>query len=247
MIYAIGDIHGSYYKLVALYKQIMSDIARLKLDHATIIFLGDYVDRGPDSDRVLDFLMGLESANTDGLQHIFLKGNHEDMMVNVYHRNGHVDMWVTNGGRATLDAFECATEMDFYENPKFREWMNWCATRPTLYVMGRYAFVHGGYDCRVSTSKQNPDVLMWKRVSDYMWGKDYENCEFVVVHGHTYTPKPLMFKNEVGIDTGACSGGVLTAACLPEDIGMYSAEEIENMSSANVDSILNEEIYFLNA
>jgi serine/threonine protein phosphatase 1 len=246
MIYAIGDIHGMYFKLVALYKQIRSDIIARNLDHATIIFLGDYVDRGPDSDRVLDFLMGVDAIDAD-VNHIFLKGNHEDMMVNVYHRDGHVDMWVTNGGRQTLDAFECVTELDFYENPKFREWMNWCATRPTLYVMGRYAFVHGGYDCRETAGKQNPDVLMWKRTSDYMWGKDYDNCEFVVVHGHTVSSEAVMFRNEIGVDTGACSGGVLTAACLPECISAYSATEIENMTEAQVDSILNEEISFLTA
>jgi serine/threonine protein phosphatase 1 len=245
MIYAIGDIHGMYFKLVALYKQIRADIIVQNLDHATIIFLGDYVDRGPDSDKVLDFLMELE--DTDGIQHIFLKGNHEDIMINVYYRDGHVDMWLENGGLATLDAFECASHHDFYENPRLRDYMIWIAHRPTMHIMGRYAFVHGGYDVSKSPGEQNPDVLMWMRIPPYMEGHQYDTCEFTVVHGHTMTPKPLVCKNEIGVDTGACNGGELTAVCLPEDIGVYSANEVNNMTETQLDSILGEEIYFLSA
>lgn len=245
MIYAIGDVHGMFHKLERLYAQIMDDIVFQNLDHATIVFLGDYVDRGPDTDRVLDFLMELE--DTDTLKHIFLRGNHEDMMVNVYYRDGHVDMWVENGGRQTLDAFECVTHHDFYENPRLREYMIWCACLPFMHIMGRYVFVHGGYDMRKTPGEQQKEYVMWKREVPYTLGREYDDCEFVVVHGHTPHPEPQVFKNEINVDTWACYAGKLTAACLPEDIGVYTANEISNMTEKQVDALINEEIRFLTA
>lgn len=243
MIYAIGDIHGMFHKLVALYGKILNDISSHGLQHATIIFLGDYVDRGPDSDRVLDYLMQLE--DTDVIRHIFLKGNHEDMMVNVYYRKGLAKMWIDNGGRQTLDSFGCPTPIDFYENPRFRDYIVWCETLPVIHVMDRYAFVHGGYDTRLTAGNQNPDTLMWKRSTPYTLGREYDNCEFVIVHGHTPHPEPLIYKNEINIDTFACYDGKLTAACLPEDIGKYTSGEINDMSEQQVHSIIDKKVRFL--
>ena len=130
IIYAIGDVHGRLELLNNLLSQIENDDAQ---GHdKEVVFLGDYVDRGTDSDRVLDFLMGLDDIlGTDSVKHIFIKGNHEDMMVNVYHRDGHVDMWVTTGGRLTLDAFECVSIVDRSESYKCGEWEYGSERHPT--------------------------------------------------------------------------------------------------------------------
>jgi serine/threonine protein phosphatase 1 len=245
MIYAIGDIHGAFDKLNRLYCMIITDIDRFKIERATIIFLGDYVDRGPEPKKVLDFLMDLE--DTDKIQHIFLKGNHEDMMVNNYYRDGHVDMWVTNGGRETLDAFECVTPEDFYGNPKLEKYIIWCKKLPLLYIIGKYAFVHGGYDPKQLPGNQHPNVLLWKRSTPYMLGKEYDDCIFTVVHGHTPHAEPQKFRNEINVDTFACYNGKLTAARLPEDITAYNKNELDRMHPKAVDLIINEKITFLNA
>lgn len=245
MIYAIGDIHGMFDKLQTLHNKIIADIAFHGGAHATIIFLGDYVDRGPDTDKVLDFLMGLK--NTDKLTYIFLKGNHEDMMVNNYYRNGHNDMWLVNGGRQTLDALECPTILDFYENLRFKEYIVWCATLPTIHVMDRYAFVHGGYDPKRPPGEQNPDLLMWKRTVPYIKGQEYRDCDFVVVHGHTPHVEPEVYINEINVDTFACYGGKLTAVCLPEDITKYTAIEINDMAATQLNGIINQELRFITA
>jgi len=244
MIYAVGDIHGMFDKLKTLHNKIIADIAYHGGTHATIVFLGDYVDHGPKPAEVLDFLMGLK--NTDKLTYIVLKGNHEDMMVNNYYRNGHCDMWVTNGGRETLDAFGCVTILDFYNNRQFKDYMIWCEALPTLHVMGRYVFVHGGYNPKLPPEEQNPDLLMWKRDNTYNW-MQYKECEFVVVHGHTPHVEPQVFTNEINVDTYAWRDGKLTAVCLPQDIADYTAEELNAMTTEQVNIIINEKIRFLTA
>lgn len=245
MIYAIGDIHGMYTKLTRLYRMITMDIASHGITDATIIFLGDYVDRGPQSDKVLDFLMSLK--DTDSLTHIFLKGNHEDMMVDNYYRDGHITMWLTNGGRETLDAFGIDWPDNFYNNSDLKDYIIWCKKLPTMHIIGPYAFVHGGYDCKFPPHEQRNEVLMWKRVTPYMEGREYNNCDFIIVHGHTPFKEAQVHTNEINVDTFACYDGPLTAVRLPNDLTDQALALSDTVTTESINAALSAEIKFLTA
>lgn len=117
MYYAIGDIHGEITLLKSLYSKILTLIEDTHDQNPVIVFLGDYVDRGEDSKAVLDFLMDLK--DTDTLSHVFIKGNHEDLMIQASEglKNNNSwpsRVWLQNGGTKTLqdsqqvvNALEC--------------------------------------------------------------------------------------------------------------------------------------------
>lgn len=217
MIYAIGDIHGMFDKLKRLYSLILLDITSKGYEENTIVFLGDYVDRGPDSKDVLDFLMGL--TDTENITHIFLKGNHEQMMIDCYNNfsQNAVRMYLVNGGYETLLSFDCATQESFCGNDRFKPYIDWVNDLPAIFIEGPYAFVHGGYDPNFPPSQQREEVLLWKRTNDYNRFIAYRDCDYIVVHGHTPHREYQIFPNEINVDTAACfPDGKLTAAVLPD-------------------------------
>lgn len=218
MIYAIGDIHGMRNKIISLYDKILFDA---KDEKSTIVFLGDYVDRGLESKETLDFLLSLKDS--DQINHIFLKGNHEQMMVDFYYRNMSDHVYLLNGGRETLYSFYCVTAEDFYNpNEMVHPYIQWMKDLPFIHRIGNYVFVHGGYDTRKSFDEQEEDVVLWKRVSPYCEFNEYVNCEYIIVHGHTPKTEPFIAPNEINVDTGSCfDDGKLTAVCLPEN---YNAD-----------------------
>lgn len=243
MIYAIGDIHGSYSKLKELYSKILSDINSYDDKTGTIVFLGDFVDRGTHTREVLDFLMGLKDS--ENIKHIFVKGNHEDMMYDFYYNNLSKEMYLANGGVQTLDSFECATSKDFCLNENIKPYIDWIGSLPPIHIIERYAFVHAGYDTRKSFDEQNPVVLLWKRVSPYSEYCEYVDCEYMVIHGHTPHKLPRIHMNEINVDTNACYEGDLTAVCLPCLLDEYSIEEIKSMDAVKFNSIVKEKLYFI--
>lgn len=203
-IYAIGDIHGCYEKLVTLLDKIRKQFD-LKSD--TLLFLGDYIDRGPDSFRVTEYLIDLKKQ-IPGI--VFLKGNHEEMF-GQYLLGLDRYSYLANGGRQTLESY-----MD--KNPPAemqtipREHLNFFSSLSLYYESDEYIFVHAGLKDRVPLEKQKSEDLLWIRNrfihSDSDYGKQ-------VVFGHTPFPEPLVMKNKIGIDTGAVYGNRLTCVNLP--------------------------------
>jgi serine/threonine protein phosphatase 1 len=218
-IYAIGDIHGMVNKLERLYAKILRDIAFRGITDVTIIFLGDYIDRGPCSKEVLDFLMNL--TDTDVIKHIMLFGNHEDMLVTAYYNPDNLaarHVYLTNGGIEGMDSFGYSNRFPtVHDAPEFLPYIKWMESLPVKYKIDNYVFVHGGYDMRVSYDEQSDDVVVWKRTEKN--GMIYNDCEYVIVHGHTTYLEPVDYPNEIGVDTGACWGESteLTAVLLTED------------------------------
>lgn len=203
LVYAIGDIHGMVNKLERLYAKILLDIKSHNVDDATIVFLGDYIDRGPCSKEVLDFLMSLR--DTDNLKHIMLKGNHEEMIVSAYHNPENLavrQVWLANGGIQCRESFNCLTR-DFtrHQAPEFLPYIMWLDALPLKYKVDDYVFVHGGYDMRKSYDEQEDEVLVWKRTKKSAF--TYRECEYIIVHGHTPFIDPLNYPKQIGIDTGA--------------------------------------------
>ncbi|MEN8689641.1 MAG: metallophosphoesterase family protein [Desulfobacterales bacterium] len=202
-IYAVGDIHGCYDKLLALMEKMDIDF-----ESDTLVFLGDYIDRGPQSFEVVAYLADLNQryANT-----IFLKGNHEQMLEKYLSGEDRIT-YLVNGGQQTLESYMNrprpegepaipSTHLEFFKSLQI------------YHETQKYIFVHAGLKNKVPLEKQKTEDLLWIRrrfiESKYDYGK-------MVVFGHTPLHEPLLLPNKIGIDTGAVYGNRLTCVRLPE-------------------------------
>lgn len=205
--YAIGDIHGRLDLLEDLMGKIKSHWQAVNADNVTIVFLGDYVDRGPESAHVVAYLRS--RVDEPNLKYFFLKGNHEDMMASAS------EFWIPNGGGATVSSYEALYPVAPIDAlTKDAEWM-WGL--PTVYADDHRVFVHAYVDERKSIEDQDPIHNMWVRYDSF---EDVGYNGKHVVHGHTPQAKgkPLMKTNRTNIDTGAVfKGGALTAAAFKDD------------------------------
>ena len=200
LAYAIGDVHGCLDKLVRL-------LARCR-EHAgdrpsRLVFVGDYLDRGPNSRGVIETLMKLQRKEPTRV--ICLRGNHEAMMLEAAH-TGDDDMWLLNGGGCTLGSYGIAQAPDM---PPAH--LDWVAALPLTFDDGRRLFVHAGVNPRVPLDRQAEQDLLWIREPFLSSRSDYGR---LIVHGHTplHTGVPDLRRNRLNIDTAAVFGGPLTAA-----------------------------------
>lgn len=207
--YAFGDIHGESDKLNNLYNEVKESV-RWNGEESHLVFLGDYIDRGPDSAGVIEFLRLVQEENDFWSSITFLKGNHEDMWFR-YSTDPYI--WLMNGGTETLASYEKLYGRDWQEI--FYDDMEWAKANMTLYKeTENFIFVHAGLYPGLKPDETGENILLWVRDSflnsDYDWGK-------YVVHGHTPTLNNIvMKKNRLGIDTAACFGGYLTCALLKD-------------------------------
>jgi len=199
-IFVIGDIHGCFDKLRVL-------IDKIKFDpkHDSLVFLGDYIDRGPDSFEVVTYLINLKKQFRNI---IFLKGNHEDMLEN-YLSGLDRSTFLYNGGNQTLQSY-CK---HVYNNLIPPEHLKFFESLVLFYQTDNYIFVHAGLRDNIRLERQNPKDLLWIRSSFIE-----SNCNFGkrVIFGHTPFEKPFVQSNKIGIDTGAVYGNLLTCVELPE-------------------------------
>jgi serine/threonine protein phosphatase 1 len=202
-IFAIGDIHGCYDRLKVLMDKIPIDCSR-----DALVFIGDYIDRGPHSVEVVDYLIQLKNRFPEV---ILLKGNHEDMLDKFI--NG-VDRftYLLNGGQQTLDSYLTKpVQSEFSPIPP--DHMEFFKSLRLFYETEEFIFVHAGLRPRVPLESQNTEDLLWIRdkfvSSKYDFGKR-------VIFGHTPLKKPLVEPNKIGIDTGAVYGNALTCIQLPD-------------------------------
>jgi serine/threonine protein phosphatase 1 len=208
-LFAIGDIHGSFDKLQDLMQKIPIDFAT-----DTLVFIGDYIDRGPGSVEVVDYLLDLKKRVPEI---IFLKGNHEDMLEKYLDGTDRFT-YLLNGGQNTLDSYLSKTDRTG-SFPIPTEHMEFFRSLRLYYETEAYIFVHAGLRPKVPLASQESEDLLWIRdkfiYSKYNFGKP-------VVFGHTPLEKPLVERNKIGIDTGAVYGNALTCVQLP-DILFFTA------------------------
>ncbi len=220
-IYAIGDIHGRLDLLDAMLARIRADLAARPHSQPLVVFLGDYVDRGPETRGVLETLIGLEAA---GLPARCLLGNHDSYVLAYLEDPDWSDRplhWLhtSMGGAATLasygvpDALEGAprrTHAAFVEAfPRTHlDFLNGCGLWMRI---GSYVFVHAGIRPGVAMEAQERDDLIWIREPFLSTNEDFG---FKVVHGHTIVPKVEHRPNRIAIDTGAVRTGVLSCLVL---------------------------------
>jgi serine/threonine protein phosphatase 1 len=220
LVYAIGDVHGRYDLLKDILAQIARDAAkRARRRLPTLILCGDYVDRGPDSARVLT---ALDWIRRDGrMQLRLIKGNHEAAFLSFLKDPQEGEGWLRFGGDATLRSYgvsppdEAADPADMVRaRDDLLERMPAAHLRvlqglETMVVLGDYAFVHAGIRPGVSLAKQKPEDLLWIRGPFLDHTARFEKR---IVHGHSWTePVPEIYDNRIGLDTGAYETGILTA------------------------------------
>lgn len=201
-IFAVGDIHGCLDKLVSVMGVIDIDFAK-----DTLVFIGDYIDRGPSSKEVVDYLIDLGKR---GPSVIFLKGNHE-LMLEEYLSGADAATFLYNGGGATLESYMKAAGLRT-QNPIPREHLEFFDSLRLYYETDEYIFVHAGLKPNIPLEEQEEFHMLWIReefiYSDFDFGKR-------VIFGHTPFREPLILHNKIGIDTGAVYGNKLTALELP--------------------------------
>jgi serine/threonine protein phosphatase 1 len=201
---AIGDIHGCNREL----KQLL---ARIKVDPNadTLVFIGDYIDRGPDVRGVIDTMIDLKKACRNV---ICLKGNHEAMFLDFYLEGRGEELFLSNGGWNTLSSYGL-TLADTRKGTGLPEGhLGFLTSLALCHETRDYLFVHAGLRPGLPLAEQSPDDLLWIRHefidSNFDFGK-------TVVFGHTPLYAPLLEENKIGIDTGAVYGGKLTCIELP--------------------------------
>jgi serine/threonine protein phosphatase 1 len=225
-LYAIGDVHGCYDLLRAILAEIGRDLAeRPDSDVPLLVFCGDYVDRGPESAKVLTALAWL--TRSAAVETRLLEGNHEAVLRMFLADPTEHERWLAFGGRQTLESYGL-------EVPEVVDEEVLIALRDALldampvsheqllgrlepYVrVGDYAFVHAGVAPGVALERQNREDLLWIR-DEFL---DHPRpSPHVVVHGHTWADEhPTLLPHRIGIDTGAYETGVLTALRLADDV-----------------------------
>lgn len=222
LVYAVGDVHGRFDVLGPLLRGIAQDaLATQPAERPLLVFLGDYVDRGPESRQVVDRILQMQA---DGEFEIAaLKGNHEEALLQFLDEPGFASTWMEHGGAATLasygvqpaasrtDAAAWVAVRDEFEGALPDAHRRFYQGLELVRVVGDYAFVHAGVRPGVALGAQSERDLLWIR---HEFLNDRGPFDKVIVHGHTPTEEPQMMRHRLGLDTGAYATGVLTAVRL---------------------------------
>lgn len=206
LTYAIGDIHGCAEALDRLIDLIDRHGAGRP---RRLVFLGDYVDRGPDSAGVIARLRSLE-ARESGLV-TCLMGNHEALMIDAYRRGLGTTTWLENGGTTTLASFGIS-------DPEFlpRDVLGWLSALPTVHEDAHRYYVHAGF--RPGRPGIDPDVTTRLWIREPFLGDEFDFGKHVV-HGHTpqKTGRPDLRRFRSNLDTACVFGRSLTAAVFTDE------------------------------
>ncbi len=234
-LYAIGDVHGRHNLLVAMLERIAADIAARPHDRPRVVMLGDYVDRGPDSRKVIETLMELEAGP---LPATFLLGNHDSYIRAYLHDPDWFDRsyhWLhaSMGGAETLASYGVAGAS---EGVPARTRDAFAAAFPAEHLafldrcalwerVGGYVFAHAGIRPGVAMEDQTRDDLIWIREPFLSSGADFG---FKVVHGHTIVREVEHRANRIAVDTGAIRTEVLSCVVLEGDkVALLEAEGLK--------------------
>ena len=222
VVYAIGDIHGRLDLLHRIQQRIADDAGQRAASRRQVVYLGDYVSRGPDSagvvDRVREWL-------PDGFERITLKGNHEDLLLRFI--DGEIDTgrhWLDYGGLEAMSAYGVAiADREARDDASVTAMGKDLAARiPPSHLdffrrlqishsAGDYFFVHGGVRPGVPLPEQSDRDCLWIRKAFLNSDADHGA---MVVHGHSISDQPETRHNRIGIDTGAYRSDVLTCLVL---------------------------------
>lgn len=203
---AIGDIHGCNTALTTLLRQVKPG------PHDQIVFIGDYIDRGPASREVIDTLLGLEKSGSP----VFLRGNHEVMILEAREDSLKANLWQSYGGLEALYSYGAEYHPDWAQTIPKTHW-NFFERTGRYFETDKHIFVHGCLDPELDLSEQPDWLLFWERFDRLQPHKSGKR----IICGHT--PQRSGLVNDVGfaacIDTEPAGGGWLT--CLDVNSGTY--------------------------
>ncbi len=220
-VYCIGDIHGRADLLGQLHKMILND-AEGYGGVKTIVYLGDYIDRGEHSRQVIETLL---SQPLPDFEAIHLLGNHEQAMQDFMQRPEATASWLSFGGRETLHSYgvtlthiptlrdmpQLAGQLERKLPGTHRAFLHNCTES---WRCGSYYFVHAGIRPGVPLDRQTLEDHLWIR-EEFLYSN--ANHGLIVVHGHSIAPQVETLPNRIGIDTGAFATGILTCLILEAD------------------------------
>lgn len=199
--YVIADLHGRIDVLEEALERIEASPSG-----GTVVFTGDYVDRGPWSRQVVERIMA--GPTKPDWKWIALKGNHEDMMVGAIRGNYEAAWWIGNGGGQTIASYPGGSVPEAH--------LLWIAALPHYHFDGKRIFVHAGVDETLPLAEQTEQTLLWKREGKH---RDSYHPEGYVVHGHTpFEDGPIVLAGRVNLDTAAVWTGRLEVAIFDDEI-----------------------------
>lgn len=221
LIYAIGDVHGCLAQLKALEAAILRD-CESSSQPGVIVLLGDYVDRGPDSAGVLDYLT---MPGGGPLDRICLAGNHEEMFADFIADPRPQHSWLQFGGYETLRSYGLNPSSLFEGGRRLAaqrleshipgEHLDFISQLPACMSVRDYTFVHAGLMPGVAIERQRTRDMLWMRPESGAY--ELPQPFGTVVHGHTPAAEPVREPYRINVDTGAFATGTLTAVRLAPD------------------------------
>jgi len=220
-IYAIGDIHGRADLLDVVLARIDADLAQGPPARNIEVFLGDYVDRGPDSRRVIDRLVARNQTH----RAVFLKGNHETFVTEFVRTPTILSDWQNLGGLETLMSYGIMPSINAdgaaqeklsaaFKQVLPESHRQFLADLRSSFTCGDFFFVHAGIRPGIALENQNEEDLLWIRQEFLLCEDDFSK---IIVHGHTPVSQPEIRPNRINIDTGAYATGRLTCLVLEDD------------------------------
>ena len=223
-IFAIGDIHGCLNQLISIHDQIFN-YKNYKKEEDLLIYIGDYIDRGPKSKQVIDEILQLKNKE---IKAVFLMGNHEEMMIDfLFNKINNLENWLINGADQTFKSYDIEVVefiKDGFEDhiiDKLRkalieklgnEHLDFFNNLQLTFSVAQYLFVHAGIDPKKNLTDQSKQDYLWARLDDF-FHKDFK-AEKIIVHGHTPEKNVVNFPYRINIDTGCYLSGKLSCVCL---------------------------------
>ena len=231
-LYVIGDVHGRCDLLIRLISMIDADAEARRITNHIIVFVGDYIDRGPESALVLSVLQQLQGDPSRRV--LALKGNHEHMLVRFLEDPSKGPRWLKNGGFETLlsygitgvtedspieDLTEASQKLTKAMGVETIQFLN---DLELTFTSGNIFVCHAGGDPTQPLDKQGEKELLWGHPQ---FKKKTRKDKFWVVHGHYAESTPLIENGRISTDTGAYFSNQLTAArILNDEIKFMTAE-----------------------
>lgn len=220
--YAIGDVHGRFDLLQELLDAIHADLRKHPHRKALLVFVGDLIDRGPQSAEVIEHL---RTYRHHGVKPVFLLGNHEEVLLRILRGDAPlIAKWCSFGGAQCLESYGVdsrqlasqseADSLEIVRKAIPKAHVAFLESFDDSCRFGDFLFVHAGIRPGVEIDQQLQTDLRWIREPFLLDDTDHG---FVVVHGHTIRPEVEMLPNRIGIDTGAYRTGVLTAVSIDRD------------------------------
>jgi serine/threonine protein phosphatase 1 len=221
LVWSVGDVHGQFELLECLVRVVKEDLSASPKHHRSLVFLGDYIDRGVRTRQVIDLLLSTRAElESLGVVVRFLRGNHEDLLLKFLEDPDVGPRWAAFGGQETLisyaltpptaganrAAWVAASQALAAELPPSH--LMFLRALETSATIGDYHFVHAGIRPHVPLANQQLGDALWIR-DDFLL--DNSDLPKLVVHGHTPVPDIYIDHRRICIDTGGYATGVLSA------------------------------------